>query len=126
MDYKLNLKLTLVHKLILYERKITKRLPRPVLSKSGVTLSAYNNTTVPVHGKCVCYVTDGKSKMPIFFIVTDNNLPPVLGLPTSQKLSLIQRVIGNIEITNRIELSYPECFGEIGCLSYTYHIELNP
>ena len=65
-------------------------------------------------------------KCQFFFIVTDNNLPPVLGLPTSEKLSLIKRVIGNIEITNRIELSYPECFGEIGCLSHTYHIELNP
>ena len=48
---------------IIREEDYQKLIPKPELSKAGVTLSAYNNTTVPVHGKCVCYVPDGKSKM---------------------------------------------------------------
>ena len=100
--------------------------PKPVLHKTGVTLNAYNNTQVPVHGKCRCVVVYGDIKVSTWFIVTDDNLSPILGLQSSEKLSLIKRSVNNIESADGIERRYQDCFGEIGCLSQEYHMELNP
>ena len=55
--------------------------PKPRLSTTAVILSAYNNTDVPVHGKCVCLVEHKEIKLPILFIVTDD-FSPILGLNT--------------------------------------------
>ena len=110
---------------IIRHKDYIKLEPKPELFKTGVTLNVYNNTVVPIHGKCVCDVKYGNMKVPIWFIVTEDNLPPVVGLQTSEKLSLIKRIVNNIKSRSGIEVSYQDCFGEIGCLSHTYHIELN-
>ena len=112
---------------IIPNKDYQKLSPKPQLIKTAVTLNAYNNTAVPVRGKCVCYVNHAKKKLPILFIVTDDNLSPIIGLSTSEKLGLIRRVYNVNRSTDKgVESSYPDCFGEIGCLSNTYHIELDP
>ena len=80
---------------------------------------------VPVRGKCVCYVNHAKKKLPMLFIVTDDCLSPIIGLSTSEKLGLIRRV-QNVNRSKSVESIYQDCFNEIGCLSQTYHIELDP
>ena len=67
----------------------------------------------------------GRKKYQLF-IVTDDHLSPIIGLPTSENLRLIRRGVDSVNRINNIERSYPECFGEIGCLGHTYHIESKP
>ena len=105
---------------------IYKRLcPRPKLKHTSITLSAYNNIKIPVIGKCVCLIPQNKKAVPVLFIVTEENLSPILGLPTSDKFQLIKRV-SQVNNSNDILSEFLDCFGEIGCLPRTYHIELKP
>ena len=60
--------------------------------------------------------------MHVLFIVADITFPPALGLDTSEKLSLIKRIMA-------IDTELPEfedCFGELGCLPEVHHINLKP
>ena len=106
-------------------REYIKLHPRPKLNNTSIKLSAYNNTTVPVRGKCICQVHCRDKKVPIIFIVTDDNLSPIIGADTSERLGLITR-IRQINSKDSIPVEFSDCFGEIGCLDKLYHIELNP
>ena len=85
-----------------------KLVPRPKLSNTSVTLTAYNNTSVPVCGKCICSVDRTKDQISILFIVTKDDLSPIIGSATSEKLGLIRRIHS---ISNRvnIESQYTDC-----------------
>ena len=58
---------------ILPKKNFEELRPKPQISNTAVTLSAYNNTTVPVHGKCICFVEFDSKKIPVLFIITDDN-----------------------------------------------------
>ena len=64
----------------------------------------------------------------VLFIVVSSDTTPIIGLNTSEKLNLIQRVPkGNQSDTfhpDQIPKNYLTCFGEVGILKTAYHIEL--
>ena len=100
--------------------------PRPMLKSTTMKLSAYNGTEIPVAGKCITSIKLKNQKVHVLFIVVDADSVPILGLNTSEKLNLIK---GVYKSTNdnpaqpNIEDEFSDCFGEIGCLQLTHHIE---
>jgi len=98
--------------------------PRPKLKPSCLT--AYNNTEIPVHGKCIGNVTTPQGKrFNVLFVVVSTDSPAILGLKTCERMNLIQRLFP-ITSANDFFEEFKYCFGEIGCLKRTYHIELKP
>ena len=62
--------------------------------------------------------------MHVLFIVADIKSPPVLGLDTSEKLSLIKHIMAiDMELPESLA-EFEDCFGELGCLPEVYHINL--
>ena len=107
-------------------RSIYKKLKlRPVLKPSKVRLTAYNNTTIPIHGKCIATLKYQGKSFQTLFVVVDVNSSPILGLKTGEKLNLIKRVY-NIDSADDMFEEFKDCFGELGCIQRTYHIQLKP
>ena len=109
---------------ILPKKNYEELRPKPQISNTAVTLSAYNNTTVPVHGKCICFVELDSKQIPVLFIITDDNFLPILGLHTSEELRLI-KLMNAITSSKEIVSKYAD-FGDIGCLQNEYHMEVDP
>ena len=63
-----------------------------------------------------------------FSFIVSSDTTPIIGLNTSEKLNLIQRVfkVNRCETFNpdQIPKEYFNCFGEVGILKTAYHIEL--
>ena len=110
---------------ILPKKNYEELRPKPQISNTAVTLSAYNNTTVPAHGKCICFVEFDSKKIPGLFIITDDNILPILGLHTSEELRLI-KLVNAITSSKEMVSKYADCFGDIGCLQNEYHMEVDP
>ncbi len=92
--------------------------PRPKLKPASVKLSAYNGTPRVKHRGQI---------IPILFVVVDSDSVPLLGLNTCDKLHLIKQVYEiseDVQCHSSIEEEFSDCFGEIGCLKKTHHIEL--
>ena len=90
----------------------------------GLKLTAYNGSCIPVLDKCIAKVVHKNKPVHVLFIVADIKSPLVLGLDTSEKLSLIKRIMA-------IDMEFPEslaefedCFGELSCLPEVHHINL--
>ena len=101
-------------------------LPRPKLKPTTMKLSAYNGTEIPVAGRCITSIKLKNQKVKVLFIVVDADSVPIIGLNTSVKLDLIKRVYkiaNDISVQANIEDEFVDCFGEIGCLKRTHHIE---
>ena len=100
---------------------------KPKLHKTGIQLSAHNDTSIPVKGRCILYVVHKSKTVPVIFIVANTNATPILGLKSSANLNLIKRVwqVDN-DVPEYIFNEFGHCFGEIGCLSKPYHITLKP
>ena len=99
------------------------------LLKSPVKLTAYNGSNIPVKGQCILRVQHIGKIIPLLFIVADIDSPPILGLRSSQKLNLIQRIM---KITSSSEREHPnfldefhDCFGDIGTLPKIHHITVD-
>ena len=113
-------------------KNIYKKLkPRPTIKSTTTKLSAYNGSPIPVHGKCIIPVNHKGQKHHLLFIIVDSDTTPIMGLATSERLSLIKRVYKVTESNTQKSLSsntilddYQDCFGEIGTLKSTYHMEL--
>ena len=105
-----------------------KLTPRPKLKNTSVKLSAYNDTSIPVAGKSILPLMHKGKKHHVLFIVVSSDTTPIIGLNTSERLNLIQRVlkINKSDSFNpdQIPKEYFDCFGEVGILKNTYHIEL--
>ena len=98
-----------------------KLIRRPKLKVTKVKLTAYNGCLLPVLGKCILRISHKKRMVPVMFILTDNNSPPILGLNTCEKLNLIKRVmVVNEDIPEAVK-EFSDCFGEMGthCQKYT-------
>ena len=103
-------------------RSIYKKLqPRPKLRETKLRLTAYNNTTIPIYGKCIATLKHQGTNFNTLFTVVDDNYSPILGLKTSEHLNLIKRIY-NID-ADKIFSEFKDCFGEMGCLSRIYHID---
>ena len=108
-----------------------KLVPRPKIKTTSTKLSAYNGSTIPVHGKCLIPLTHKGQQHHLLFIIVNSETTPIIGLDTSERLNLIKRVYKVTESSieesfssNTIPDDYPECFGEIGTLKSTYHMEI--
>ena len=106
-------------------------VPRPKLKTTSTKLSAYNGSVIPVHGKCIIPMTHKGQRHHLLFIIVASDTTPIIGLATSERLNLIKRVYKVTESTIEESFSsstilddYPECFGEIGTLKSTYHMEI--
>ena len=98
---------------------------RPNLKPTGIKLTAYSGSNIPVIGKCIAHMKLKNRLVPVLFIVADTCSSPILGLKTSENLNLIKRVLHvNSSVTNFTE-EYSDCFGEIGCLPGTHHITIH-
>ena len=76
-------------------------LNRTKLKPTNIKLSAYNNTDIPVLGKCIASITYMNSVNPILFVVADTDSTAVLGATTCDKLKLIKRIF-------KIDASLPQ------------------
>ena len=98
--------------------------PEPDLCPVNIKLSAYNNSKIPVLGECSRTLKHKKNHFDVSFIVVDSKSVPILGLATSESLNLIKR-ISAINVSGEQFLSeFCDCFGEIGTLKNTHHIEI--
>ncbi len=98
---------------------------RPKLKPTGIKLTAYSGSNIPVIGKCIAYTKLKNKSIPVLFIIAETSSSPILGLKTSESLNLIKRVLHvNSSPTNFTE-EYSDCFGEIGCLPGTHHITID-
>ena len=99
---------------------------KPILKSTRVKLTAYNGSSIPVFDKCIAKVVHKNKPVHVLFIVADIKSPPVLGLDTSEKLSLIKRIMAiDTELPESLA-EFEDCFGELGCLPEIHHINLKP
>ena len=76
---------------------------KPKLLSTNVTSSAYNNTEIPVIGKCIATVEVKQRRTPVMFIVADINSTAILGQSACEKLQVIRRIYkitGNLTDNN--------------------------
>ena len=87
-------------------------------------MSTYNGSKIPVVGKCQWTLAHTNNSFKVSFIVVDSDSAPILGLKTSKHLQLIKRIC-RIETNKEMFFSeFHDCFGEIGTLNTTNHIEV--
>ena len=98
--------------------------PKPDLQPVNVKLSAYNGTKIPVAGKCSLTLAHKNNSFKVSFIVVDSDSVPILGLKTSEHLQLIKRICRTETNSERFFSEFHDCFGEIGTLNTTHHIEV--
>ena len=88
------------------------------------SIISFNNSKIPIPGECLLTLRH-KNFFDVLFIVVDSESIPFLGLWTSESLNhlkLISVVNVNIE---QILSEYSDCFGEIGTLKNTQHVEID-
>ena len=66
--------------------------PEPDLCPVNIKLSAYNNSKIPVLGKCSLNLKHKKDHFDVLLIVVDSKSVVILGLATSESLNLIKRM----------------------------------
>ena len=66
--------------------------PEPDLCPVDIKLSAYNNSKIPVLGKCSLNLKHKKDHFDVLLIVVDSKSVVILGLATSESLNLIKRM----------------------------------
>ena len=97
--------------------------PQPDLHAVNLKLSAYNNSKIPVIGKCSHTLQHKKNLFNVFFLVDTKSIP-ILGLETCENLKLIKRICSVESKENSFLSEFSDCFGEIGTLNKTHHIEI--
>ena len=103
---------------------------RPKLNKTKVTLTAYNDSAIPVKGSSILNVKHKDKTIPILFIIADIDSQSIIGLKSSTKLDLIRR-IDTITQVNKFKIphflrDFSDCFGSLGCFSKVHHIHTDP
>ena len=98
--------------------------PEPGLCPVNIKFFAYNNSKIPVLGKCLFTLKRKKDDFDVSFIVVGSKSVPILGLSTSESLNLTKR-ISAVSISDEQFLSeFSDCFGEIRTLKNTHHIKI--
>ena len=86
----------------------------PQLSKCNVKYKAYNNTNIPVHGKCMIQVESHNRKYHVLeFVVADYE--SVLSGDHSVTLGLLKKLFKVEQVYDGVKIN-PSIFNEIGCL----------
>ena len=98
--------------------------PKPDIQPVNVKLSAYNGSTIPVVGKCSLTLDHKNNYFKVSFIVVDSDSIPILGLKTNEHLQLIKRICQIETNSEKFFSEFHDCFGEIGTLNTTHHIEV--
>ncbi len=96
-------------------------------------LKAYNGSEIKVGGKTILYYNQNNRKIPIQFIIVDEQRKPILGLKTCVNLNMIKRMDNENStlqqdintVTHDLIYKHPKCFGKIGKLPGTHHITLD-
>ena len=92
-----------------------------------VKLTAYNGSQIPVIGQCEGKINYRGKNVNLIFIVSSNKSAPILGLDSSVKLKLIQRVMNITQDDSpNFFAEFNDCFGDIGSLPKIYHILVKP
>ena len=94
--------------------------------KTAATLTAYNNTNIPVTGKCTLIIQQHGKKFYLPFIIAKTLSPPIIGAKSSQDLDLIRRVMSVNNDQTDFYTEFSDCFGELGTLSEKHHIQVDP
>ena len=106
---------------------------RPKLNATKVTLSAYNNSDIPVKGSSILKLHHRGKSTHILFIIADIDSKPILGLKSSCELDIIRR-IDNVDVNKKGKskgipayLDKFKCvFEGLGCFSKVHHTYTNP
>lgn len=101
--------------------------PKNTLTKTTITLTAYNSTKIPILGSCMLQLQNKGIKINAQFIVADTNANAVISANTAENLGLLQR----IHAINKTDLEaligrYKDFFGDLGKLPVTQQITINP
>lgn len=101
---------------------------KPKLKKTNTKLTGYSGSRVPVKGKCDMLI-EHNNRMTImeFYIVKVANAKPIIGLPTSRTLQLINIHKDVSEINSKgtdLLENYKDVFTGLGLVAGEYHIEL--
>ena len=103
-----------------------KLLEKPKLHSTKVKLSAYNDSPIPVIGRCVTDIKHRKKPFPVMFVVADTEPCPIIGLNTCERLNFIKRIMTvNSGYSGLID-EFSDVFGKIGCLGKEHHTEVDP
>ena len=98
--------------------------PEPNLCPVKIKFSAYNNSKISVLGKCSLALKHKKDHFDVTFVAVDSKSVTILGLATSESLNLVT-CISAVNVSDEQFLSeFSDCFGEIGTLKNTHHIEI--
>ena len=65
---------------------------KPKLIPTAVTLTAYNDTNIPIIGKCIANIQIKDKVTPVLFMVADGESTPILGQTACEKLQLIKQI----------------------------------
>ena len=106
---------------VISRKQVNKLSSRPSIKHSGIRLTAYNGSRIPVLGRCILNVKHTGKQYPLLFVVVDIDSVPILGLKASEKLNFIQRVHA-VDVTKDISELYNDCFDEIGTLPKIHRI----
>ena len=100
---------------------------RPKLHKTKVKLSSYEGESIPVVRKVIARIQKGQNKSyPVQFIVVSAKASPIIGLKTCERLNLIKRILMINNADPTIFDDFDDLFGDLGCLSGTYHVNIDP
>ena len=91
----------------------------------NLKLFAYYNSKIPVIGKR-SLTLEHKNELfnELSFLVVDIKLIPILGLESRENLKVIKRICSVESKENLLLSEFSDCFGEIGTLNKTHHIEI--
>ena len=105
--------------------KIYQKLnPQPDLHSVKLKLPAYNNSEIPVIGKCSLTLEHKNEIFNLSFLVVDTKSVPILGLESWENLKFIKRICSVESKENSFLSEFSDCFEEIGTLNKTHHIEI--
>ena len=90
----------------------------------NLKLSAYNNSEIPVIGKCSLTLEHKNKLFTASFLVVDTKSVPIFGPESCENLKLIKRICSVESKENSFLSEFSDCFGEIGTLNKTHHIEI--
>ena len=97
---------------------------KPDLQPVIVKLPTYNGSNIPVVSKCSLTLANKSNYFKVSFIVVDSDSLRILGLKTSKHFQLTKRIC-TVETNSETFFSESHnCFGEIGTLNTTHHIEV--
>ncbi|XP_064646192.1 uncharacterized protein LOC135499377 [Lineus longissimus] len=100
------------------------------LIKTKIRLTTYDGTPLPVAGSCRIRCIYKDNTFYEDFVVVDKRSDPVLGLRTSVKMNLLQRIDALNRPTSDSECildEYKDIFEGLGCLDVPeHHIEIDP